>query len=189
MALDEFSTGWKNWPYTFRHFVHTGPFNNFALFIRNFGTTRCLNFRTAKEVPCERNAWAYKFSAGRKFVLCCIEVASHFMISQHQTSGTEPIAAFSFVSLFAFVSRLFLYIRRSQPRYKKNTRALLEEINKWISFFFDIGAWTCYYLSHPGSCCDVIGTWGRVWKHDGGKGKIKTIFTLYRIGFAPNRKP
>ena len=121
----------------FWHFVHTRPFNNFALFIRNCGTTRCLNFRTAKEVPCERNAWAYKFSAGRKFVPCCIDVASHFMISQHQTSGTEPIAAFSFVSLFAFVSLLVLYIWRSQPRYKKkNTRALLEEINKWISFFF-----------------------------------------------------
>lgn len=70
-----------------------------------------------------------------------------------------------------------------------DTRALLEEINKWISFFFGIVAWTCYYLSHPGSCCDVIGTWGRIWKHDGGKGKIKTIFTLCRIAFASNRKP
>ena len=187
MAPDEFSTGWKNWPYTFRHFVHTGPFNNFALFIRNFGTTRCLNFRTAKEVPCERNAWAYKFSAGRKFVPCCIEVASHFMISQHQTSGKWLLLFLLSLCLlsFPFWSCTF----DAHIPNKKNTRAFLEEINKWISIFFDIVAWTCYYLSHPGSCCDVIGTWGRVWKHDGGKGKIKTIFTLYRIGFARNRKP
>ena len=41
------------------------------------------------------------------------------MISQHQTSGTEAIPAFSFVSLFAYASLLVLYIWRAQPRYKK----------------------------------------------------------------------
>ena len=71
---------------------------------------------------------------------------------------------------------------------KKNTTTFLEETNKWISLFC-IVPWSCYYLSHPGSCRDVIGTWGRVWKHDGGKGKIKTMFTLYRIAFVPARKP
>ena len=198
-APDEFSARWKNWPDT--------------LFTRDRSIFLLCSYGTLYDYDSEwvcvwifvRLSWPVKLvSRERKpqtrAVLnrSKIRPVGHVAVAPHFMNKSAPnewkeICCF-LVCLFVCLAFPFRLVRLTltttpfPPPPKKNTTAFLEEINKWITFF-SIVPWSCYYFSLLGSCRDVIGTWRRIWKYDGGKGKIKTTFTLCWITFAPARKP